>query len=95
MANDLTPEDVIGFYGTADFLGWYTPAFRVRQLKKIFRDKRTTAAERLATLKYLDAHVGDIPAKGPDSAPLTIHAYLGIPPAENDVEANLGEKPAD
>jgi len=94
MINDLTVEDVIGFYGTADFLGWYTPAFRSRQLKKIFRDKRTTSAERLATIKYLDAHMGDVPAKGPDSAPLTINAYLGNPPATDNIEANLGKQPA-
>jgi|WetSurMetagenome_2_1015567.scaffolds.fasta_scaffold1474532_2 hypothetical protein len=55
------------FYHSDPFSRFYTPDYRLKQIKKSLSDKRTTASERLQWIKYLDAHVGDVPATGPES----------------------------
>jgi len=88
-------DAVIKFYASSGFLSWYTPEVRIRELKSLL-SRKTPPAVRLQVLKYLDAHLGDIPQDGPDSGkPVIINAYLGHPPTQDTNKINLGEEPSD
>ena len=73
----ITPEKIASFYQDNIFLSFYTPKFRLNEIKRIFGDKRTSAGDKIQLLKYLDAHKGDVPAKGPESGELVIK-YVGF-----------------
>jgi hypothetical protein len=65
------------FYSADAFLSFYTNQFRLNQLKLALKSKKTSAADRLAYIKYLDAHVGDVPAKGPESGEV-VFKFIGF-----------------
>jgi hypothetical protein len=68
-------EHIKKFYSTSKFLSFYTEKFRLDQVKSALANTKTSPAERLQWIKYLDAHMGDVPAKGPDSGVVEIKTY--------------------
>jgi hypothetical protein len=68
----ITTQDIAKFYLSESFLSFYSPQYRLKQIQLALKDKRTSAAERLQWVKYLDAHVGDVPEKGEGSGVTTV-----------------------
>lgn len=80
-----TTEQVVRFYGSSDFLSFYDKKKRMSLLKKLLRTSEGMAL--LNVIKYLDAHMGDIPAAGPDSGQVTF-IYRGWDSTLNDEDSD-------
>jgi len=71
------------FYSSDTFTRFFTSDYRLKQLKQILSNKKTSAAERLNAIKYLDAQVGDLPKAGPDSGNMQVE-FIGFAGRKND-----------
>lgn len=83
-------DAVVKFYASSGFLGWYTPEVRIRELKSLL-SRKTPPAVRLQVLKYLDAHLGDLPMDGPDSGTVTHRVMWGDDGTEKKPKAIFGD----